>query len=82
MARNKIQIINEEEKSRALKNSKKKLKTSIEEVFGRTKRLPVFSDITLNNSDHDNAKKMSSNIPKNKLRVKKHRFLKQNSEQI
>jgi hypothetical protein len=47
MARNKIQILNEDDKS--LKNSKKKLKTSIEEVFGRTKRLPVFSEITLNN---------------------------------
>ena len=47
MARNKIQILKEDDRS--LKNSKKKLKTSIKEVFGRTKRLPVFSDITLNN---------------------------------
>lgn len=53
MAINKIQIINDDEQSRALKNSKKKLKTSIEEAFGKTKRLPVFSDITLNNLDQD-----------------------------
>ncbi len=50
---NKIQIINEEDRSKALKNSKKTLKSSIEEVFGRGRRLPVFSEITITNeSEH------------------------------
>jgi hypothetical protein len=70
MAINRIQIINEDDQSKALKNSKKKLKKSIEEVFGRTKRLPVFYDITLNTSDQDTAK-ISSNLAKAKSKVKK-----------
>jgi hypothetical protein len=32
-----------------LKTSKKKLKSSIEELFGKGKRLPVFSGITTAN---------------------------------
>jgi hypothetical protein len=56
LAINKIQIINEDDRSKALKNSKKKLKTSIEEVFGRGRRLPVFSGITVTN-DNDTLKK-------------------------
>ncbi len=43
---NKIQIIDDAER---LKHSKRKLKSSIEEVFGRGRRLPVFSEITVDN---------------------------------
>ena len=53
---NKIQIIDDAELR--LKNSKKKLKSSIEEVFGRGKqRLPVFSDITVDNDTNTTTRK-------------------------
>lgn len=47
LAKNKIDEPSSAEKSKQLKQSKKKLKSSIEEIFGKGKRLPVFSVITI-----------------------------------
>jgi RNase P/RNase MRP subunit p30 len=70
----KVKIQNDQilsSKEAQLKNNKKKLKSSIEEVFGKGKRLPVFSVITVDSND-SSTRKVAKN--KSKGNKKHHKF--------